>query len=90
MPPASLNARARREQIETIKSPPALLRQAVKELAPERFKIPYREGGWSICQIVHHLPESHMNSYIRFKLALTENESTIKPYDETAWVLANG
>jgi DinB superfamily len=46
---------------------------------------PYRDGGWTVRQVVHHVPESHMNAYIRFKLALTENEPTIKPYDEAAW-----
>jgi len=46
---------------------------------------PYRDGGWTVRQVIHHVPESHMNAYIRFKLALTENEPTIKPYDEAAW-----
>ncbi len=46
---------------------------------------PYRDGGWTVRQVVHHVPESHMNAYIRFKLALTEKEPTIKPYDEAAW-----
>ncbi len=47
--------------------------------------MPYRPGGWTVRQVVHHVPESHMNAYIRFKLALTEDEPTIKPYDEAAW-----
>jgi hypothetical protein len=46
---------------------------------------PYRDGGWTVRQVVHHVPESHMNAYIRFKLALTEDDPTIKPYDEAAW-----
>ena len=46
---------------------------------------PYREGGWTVRQVIHHLPDSHLNSYIRFKLALTENEPTIKPYQEDRW-----
>ncbi len=46
---------------------------------------PYRAGGWTVRQVVHHVPDSHMNAYIRFKLALTENEPVIKPYDEAAW-----
>jgi hypothetical protein len=46
---------------------------------------PYREGGWTVRQVIHHVPDSHMNAYIRFKLALTEHEPTIKPYEEAAW-----
>jgi hypothetical protein len=61
------------------------LREAVAGLAPRDLDIPYREGGWSIRQMVHHIPESHMNSYIRFKLALTEDQPTVKPYDERLW-----
>ena len=64
---------------------PAKLREAMAGLAPQHLDIPYREGGWTIRQIVHHIPESHMNSYVRFKLALTEDQPTIKPYDEKLW-----
>jgi hypothetical protein len=61
------------------------MRAAVAGLTPERFDTPYRPGGWSVRQVVHHVPDSHMNAYVRFKLALTENEPTIKPYEEAAW-----
>jgi uncharacterized damage-inducible protein DinB len=61
------------------------MRAAVAGLTPERFDTPYRPGGWTVRQVVHHVPDSHMNAYVRFKLALTENEPTIKPYEEAAW-----
>ncbi len=54
-------------------------------LSPEQLDTPYRPGGWTVRQVVHHVPDSHINSYIRFKLALTEPEPTIKPYDEALW-----
>jgi len=71
--------------IAEIAALPGQLRAAVKGLAPEQLDTPYREGGWTVRQVVHHVPDSHLNSYIRFKLALTENEPVIKPYDEAAW-----
>src|SRR5580693_6051712 len=71
--------------IDDIEQAPAGLRNAVKSLTPEQIETPYREGGWTVRQVVHHVPESHMNAYIRFKLALTEDEPTIKPYDEDGW-----
>src|SRR5216110_2675855 len=52
---------------------------------PQQMETPYREGGWTVRQVAHHVPESHMNAYIRFKLALTEDEPTIKPYMEDRW-----
>jgi uncharacterized damage-inducible protein DinB len=61
------------------------LRAAIAGLNEDQLNTPYREGGWTVRQVIHHVPESHMNAYIRFKLALTESEPTIKPYDETAW-----
>ena len=64
---------------------PAELRAAVHGLSPEQLDTPYRLEGWTVRQVVHHLPDSHMNSFIRFKLALTEEEPTIKPYDEDLW-----
>jgi hypothetical protein len=71
--------------IAEIAALPAQLRAAVKGLSAEQLDTPYREGGWTVRQVVHHVPDSHMNSYVRFKLALTENEPVIKPYDEAAW-----
>jgi hypothetical protein len=73
--------------IETIASTPARLRTAVEGLTERKLDTPYREGGWTARQVIHHIPDSHMNSYVRFKLALTEDEPLIKPYDEAAWAL---
>ncbi len=83
--PPSLDAAARAKAIETIAATPARLRDAVRGLAAEQIETPYRPGGWTVRQVVHHVPDSHLNAYIRFKLALTENEPTIKPYDESEW-----
>ena len=79
------NEEQRKKLIEDIAQVPAALRAAVKGLSPEQIETPYREGGWTVRQVVHHVPESHMNSYIRFKLGLTEDEPTIKPYMEDRW-----
>jgi hypothetical protein len=57
----------------------------VSGLSDSQLDTPYREGGWTVRQVVHHVPDSHANSYVRFKLALTEHWPTIKPYDEAAW-----
>jgi exoribonuclease II len=64
---------------------PERLRQALIGLNGKQFETPYREGGWTVRQLTHHLADSHMNAYVRYKLALTENNPTIKPYDEAAW-----
>lgn len=64
---------------------PANLRAAVKGLSDAQLDTPYRPGGWTVRQVVHHVPDSHMNSYVRFKLALTEDDPTIKPYAEDKW-----
>ena len=64
---------------------PAKLRAAVAGLSEAQLDTPYRDGGWTVRQVVHHLPDSHLNSYVRFKLALTEDEPTIKPYAEDRW-----
>lgn len=61
------------------------LTAVLNNLTEEQLNTPYREGGWTIKQVVHHLADSHMNSFIRFKLALTENNPVIKPYDENLW-----
>lgn len=74
-----------REAIETIQTLPNLLEEAVTTLDDSKLDTPYRPGGWTVRQVVHHLADSHMNAFIRFKLALTEDNPTIKPYDEAAW-----
>jgi uncharacterized damage-inducible protein DinB len=71
--------------IDAIRTTPAALRGAVRDLSDARLDTPYRPGGWTVRQLVHHVPESHMNAFVRFKLALTEQNPTIKPYDEDAW-----
>jgi uncharacterized damage-inducible protein DinB len=72
-------------QIRALRLLPTQLRAAISGLSDAQLDTPYREGGWTIRQLVHHLADSHANSFIRFKLALTEEWPTIKPYDEAAW-----
>ena len=71
--------------IQDIEQHPKNLQAAVQGLSNEQLNTPYRDGGWTVCQVVHHLADSHMNAYIRFKLALTEHHPTIKPYEEKRW-----
>lgn len=71
--------------IAVIADLPARMRAAVAGLADAQLDTPYRPGGWTVRQVVHHVADSHMNGYIRTKLALTEQEPTIKPYDQDAW-----
>lgn len=71
--------------IDEIADTPTNLRDTVSRLFDAQLDTPYRPGGWTVRQVVHHLPDSHMNSYVRFKLALTEDEPTIKPYAEDRW-----
>lgn len=73
--------------IDEIAALPGLLRAAVTDLSPAQLDTPYRPGGWTVRQVVHHLPDSHLNAYCRCKLALTEQEPIIKPYDEAAWAM---
>ena len=75
----------RQKWIDEIAAAPAQLRVAVEGLSPAQLETPYRPGGWTVRQVVHHLPDSHLNSYVRFKLALTEPEPTIKPYEQERW-----
>ncbi len=71
--------------LDEIERAPANLRAAVAGLSDEQLDTPYRPGGWTVRQLVHHLPDSHLNSYLRFRLALTEEEPIIKPYQENRW-----
>ena len=76
----------RKKNIDTIAALPEKLRDAVARLSDDQLDTPYREGGWTLRQTVHHLADSHINSLCRFKLALTEDEPpTIKPYAEDRW-----
>ena len=81
----------RRAFISEIAEAPARLRSAIEGLSTEQLDTPYRPDGWTVRQVVHHLPDSHLNSYVRFKLALTEDEPLIRTYDEHRWAqLADG
>lgn len=71
--------------LNDIKVLPAMLEHAVQNLDKSQLETPYRTGGWTVHQLVHHIADSHMNAIIRFKLALTEDNPTIKSYDEAAW-----
>jgi uncharacterized damage-inducible protein DinB len=71
--------------IRQIAAAPGAMRAAVAGLNESQFDTPYRPGGWTVRQVLHHVPDSHLNAYCRCKLALTEDNPTIKPYDEAAW-----
>lgn len=80
--PKELTQAARQSAIESIAGTPQNMRDAVRGLNDAQLDTPYREGGWTVRQVVHHMPDSHMNAYIRLKLAMTENNPTIRPYDQ--------
>ena len=82
-PPADAGERS--ELIDRIANAPAVFRSLVGTLADAALDTPYRPGGWTVRQVVHHVADSHMNAFIRFRLGLTEDNPTIKPYDEKAW-----
>jgi uncharacterized damage-inducible protein DinB len=71
--------------IGEIAAAPGALRSAVAGLSRDQLETRYRPGGWTVKQVVHHVPDSHLNAYTRFKLGLTEDEPTIKPYEEAKW-----
>jgi hypothetical protein len=73
------------ELLNDVKMLPALLEFAVQDLDEKQLQTPYRPGGWTVHQLIHHIADSHMNAYIRFKLGLTEANPVIKPYDQDAW-----
>lgn len=77
--------RTREQRTSDIAAAPAHLREAVAGLTAAQLDTPYRPGGWTVRQVVHHLPDSHLNAYTRIKLALTEDEPTIKSYEEALW-----
>jgi hypothetical protein len=85
--PETITPKDRLRYIDKIAATPAMVRDAVAGQTPQQLDTPYREGGWTVRQLAHHIPDSHLNSYVRFKLALTEDQPTIKPYDEAAWAL---
>lgn len=81
----NIPANGRQALIDGIARLPLDMRMGVKGLSDPQLDTPYRPGGWTVRQVIHHVPDSHLNAYIRFKLALTESEPTIKPYDEKQW-----
>ena len=83
--PKEVTPALRNEATEEIAVAPVRMRAAVQGLSDSQLDTPYREAGWTLRQVVHHLADSHMNAYIRWRLALTEAEPTIKPYQEAAW-----
>jgi uncharacterized damage-inducible protein DinB len=85
VPDTTPTAETRAAHIEAIDNLPSRMRRAVAGLTAEQLNTPYREGGWTVRQVVHHVPDSHLNAYIRFKWAVTEENPTIKAYDEAAW-----
>ncbi len=85
LPTAPLGAPARAPYLQQLADLPARLAATAREVGGVRLEQPYRPGGWSGRQVIHHLADSHMNCYFRFRLALTEDNPTIRPYDEAAW-----
>lgn len=83
--PSIISAHDRTRAVATIANLPALLREATRSFSEQQFDTHYREGGWTIRKLIHHIADSHMNALIRVHLALTEDWPTIKPYNEAAW-----
>jgi hypothetical protein len=84
-PPAAISPGDRRGYIQHLVDAPERLRAAIEGLSDEQLSTPYRPEGWTVRQVVHHLPDSHLNAYVRFRLALTEDEPTIRTYREELW-----
>jgi hypothetical protein len=84
-PPAFVTAEQRAQWIDEIAATPALFRKALEGLDDQKLDTPYRPDGWTVRQVVHQVVDSHINSYTRFRLALTEDSPTIKPYDPAKW-----
>lgn len=85
VPPAAIGEADRNQWIAAVAALPAELRRATEGLTPGQWETAYREGGWTLRQVVHHLADSHMMAFARFKLALTQSEPTINAYDQAAW-----
>ena len=81
----TLTAEERKKLIDAIEVAPARMRAAVSGLSDEQLDTPYRDGGWTVRQVVHHVVDSHVNAYCRFKLSLTEDNPTIRTYEEKEW-----
>lgn len=85
--PQTITEQDLKSAIDTIAALPSEIRTATKGLTDSQLDTPYRPDGWTVRQVVHHVADSHMNSYVRCRLALTEDEPTIKPYDEAKWAM---
>jgi len=85
LPTRPLTAAERAGYLQQLADLPAQLTAAARQVGGERLQLPYRPGGWTGRQVVHHVADSHLNAYVRFRLALTEENPTIKPYEEAAW-----
>ena len=83
--PDTISEQSLKEATTYLLSFPQYLEETVKGFSEKQLNTPYRPGGWTVKQVVHHVADSHMNALMRFKLALTEENPTIKPYDEAAW-----
>ncbi len=83
--PQPFSSNQKRLWLQDIQFLPGLLENAIENLDEPQLRTPYRDGGWTVKQVVHHVADSHMNAYIRFKLGLTEDNPTIKPYEEARW-----
>lgn len=85
--PEKVTPHKRMAAIAALAELPAKLNEALDGLGREQLDTPYREGGWTVRQLVHHIADSHMNAFVRVRLALTEDQPTITPYDEKAWAM---
>lgn len=83
--PAAVTPAMRQKAMDSMAMTPGNLKAAVVGLNEAQLDTPYREGGWTVRQVVHHVPDSHMNAYVRLKLALTEDKPTVRPYEEQLW-----
>ncbi len=84
--PKPYSVEQKEEWLSDIRFLPQAIEHAISNLNEDQIQTPYREGGWTVHQLVHHVADSHINAYSRFKLGLTENNPTIRPYDENLWV----
>jgi len=87
LPTAPLTPAGRAPYLQQLAELPARLTAAAQRAGGERLQLPYRPGGWTGRQVIHHVADSHMNCYFRFRLALTEDNPTVRPYDQEAWAL---
>jgi len=83
--PETVDSEQRRQMIDAVAGAPAGFREAVRGLGDAQLDTPYRPDGWTVRQVIHHVADSHINSYVRFRLALTEEQPAVKGYDEKEW-----